>query len=615
MDITQLVETNFLANTAGFTGPMGGVITAAAGVGSAVMDVGHHFLAMAGFADTSLTGVIDKVLELGGKFEMLKIQMAGAFSAMGASKDINAGLALSEATIAGINREAARLPGQADEYFQVFKVGFPQVRAAMSGTVQDIYKFTDKFTAFGKIQGEGSMQISLGLEKLLANEKGMASARIGMWRTLLPYIHQTAKYANLTQKEFNEMTNTERFKALNAGLSKMDPMLEKMGATWETQKTTMMTISGIIFRMASAPLFEGMKHGLSEINSQLMDSDGHLTSLAQTFVAIGQVMSKGIVAAAKAMVGWIGIAIDKAKTLAAAFHASPAFRALDSGLTRLVHAGAAAVKGVAGAAGGVPGGAPDSPLMKFLGVATDRFNMLSKAIVPVAGFLGALAAMIVSEVFPVFIEIQSVLNSILKPILKVVASVFGHLYKAVQTVSPTFHKLMDTAKSLYHAIGTVLVPIVRIIAHQLKVQLHSAIVVVTHVFKFLGTVISALYNKVIIPIITLVGKALGKVADILAPDTKDEDEGPGLLDDILNAINDQTDELKDKAKDTDEGKGEAARPAAETYQDFRGSRFDVTQKFAEGFDPDRVAVALAKDLGRIGENKLQSGFEPAFGSR
>jgi hypothetical protein len=40
--------------------------------------------------------------------------------------------------------------------------------------------------------------------------------------------------------------------------------------------------------------------------------------------------------------------------------------------------------------------------------------------------------------------------------------------------------------------------------------------------------------------------------------------------------------------------------------DFRNSRFDIKQQFAEGFDQDRIAVAFASDLARAGEMKLQA---------
>lgn len=56
-------------------------------------------------------------------------------------------------------------------------------------------------------------------------------------------------------------------------------------------------------------------------------------------------------------------------------------------------------------------------------------------------------------------------------------------------------------------------------------------------------------------------------------------------------------------------------PHAGIYQDFRNSRFDIQQKFAEGFDPDRIAVAFANDLGSLGEKRLTSGLTPVFSIR
>jgi hypothetical protein len=48
---------------------------------------------------------------------------------------------------------------------------------------------------------------------------------------------------------------------------------------------------------------------------------------------------------------------------------------------------------------------------------------------------------------------------------------------------------------------------------------------------------------------------------------------------------------------------------------FPNARFDITQKFEEGFDPDRIAVAFANDLAALGERKLQSGFAPLYAVR
>lgn len=49
--------------------------------------------------------------------------------------------------------------------------------------------------------------------------------------------------------------------------------------------------------------------------------------------------------------------------------------------------------------------------------------------------------------------------------------------------------------------------------------------------------------------------------------------------------------------------------------DFRGSRFDIKQAFAEGFDPDRIAVAFTNDLASYGERRVQSSFSPLFAVR
>ena len=61
------------------------------------------------------------------------------------------------------------------------------------------------------------------------------------------------------------------------------------------------------------------------------------------------------------------------------------------------------------------------------------------------------------------------------------------------------------------------------------------------------------------------------------------------------------------------GAGAVSTPEKPMFvQDFRGSRFDIEQKFAEGFDPDRVAVAFANDISSLGERKMTSTLGPQF---
>lgn len=46
--------------------------------------------------------------------------------------------------------------------------------------------------------------------------------------------------------------------------------------------------------------------------------------------------------------------------------------------------------------------------------------------------------------------------------------------------------------------------------------------------------------------------------------------------------------------------------------DFSGSTFEITQEFAPGFDPDRIAVSFAQDLADMGETSVTSGWAPTF---
>ena len=58
------------------------------------------------------------------------------------------------------------------------------------------------------------------------------------------------------------------------------------------------------------------------------------------------------------------------------------------------------------------------------------------------------------------------------------------------------------------------------------------------------------------------------------------------------------------------GRAPANRP--QVHQDFRYSRFDITQKFADGFSPERVAAAFVGDLESMASQQLASGYGLAF---
>jgi hypothetical protein len=58
--------------------------------------------------------------------------------------------------------------------------------------------------------------------------------------------------------------------------------------------------------------------------------------------------------------------------------------------------------------------------------------------------------------------------------------------------------------------------------------------------------------------------------------------------------------------------GTQQRPVSHTNNDFRFSRFDITQRFAEGFDPDRIATFFQRDIANAANQHTESGHAPAF---
>jgi hypothetical protein len=73
------------------------------------------------------------------------------------------------------------------------------------------------------------------------------------------------------------------------------------------------------------------------------------------------------------------------------------------------------------------------------------------------------------------------------------------------------------------------------------------------------------------------------------------------------------------------GAEKAAKAAAENKaenragegitQDFRGSKFEITNNFPQGIDGGRVAVAFGDDLAKLGERRLDSGLRPLYSIR
>lgn len=202
----------------------------------------------------------------------------------------------------------------------------------------------------------------------------------------------------------------------------------------------------------------------------------------------------------------------------------------------------------------------------------------------------------VDAVFGIINAIAQLAKKIFTPIVKVVAGIVKVIFGFVGIVAAIVAAIAKFVELLawgvvWVADAVAKMPIVK-----------DVIDFIAWIGKKLAEFGSALLG-VIIDIVSVFDEAIAKIKKMLnmAPTPPGETwtAKTGLLD-FRKTLGATTDI---------EGKGTTIN------QDFSGSKFEVQQKFEEGFDPDRVAVAFIGELGRLGEKKIQSGFAPLYSVR
>ena len=593
---------------------------------------------------------IHKIIEVGAAFEATQTQLAGFLQVQKMVPTFNAGLETAATTMGALNKAAAVLSGTTEEYTGVFLQAFSNVRKATGGSIEDVYTFTNKMTAVGKAFKLESTEIGRQLTALLAPGHGMAGMHNILFQRMLSSMQQLKGQANLTSASFNAMTQKERFVLLSKTVGQFDDMIKATSHSWEAMAGTFKSDVRIMTRLATANVFEGLKNGLGHVNDMLMDSQGHLTEFAQGIVNAGTKIGNYFVN------GTIK-AIDALKSLRAELAQSTIFAE-----------GRSMVHGLFGGVGHGLGGAAER--MRARGAEHGGAGIMAGQLVGTAGVLGrmpgiggmishipgigALAGLgpLGGAIIPIAISaFQTLAHN-----TTAVTEIFQGVRRVAGTVMDIFSSLTNVLASVGESLGTL------------------AAVILPQLLGFFGDLVSTI-STLVIPILGEMASAMSSFSKWVADNTKFErdarqvnpdfrtrttdeidaivgkaqadffkehhssmpidqinDMGLKLGREFIEAEGDQKSKIADYEVQTDRlmamtvASGAAAKAATaaaaappehrggggRAVQDFRYSRFEIQQKFAEGYDPDRIAVAFAKDVGRIGEMKLQSAHEPLY---
>lgn len=560
------------------------------------------------------------------------------------------GREMARGTIATMTQLAAVLPGEVDDYMQSFSMNLAHVSKASGMTTQRAAALISTMTASSLAAGIDKDQAARDLMQFMTIGPQM---RDRSWAEVWAnYARDPRTGARIDQNRIHGMNANQRVAVLEDMASQMQPMMDATGDSFEA---IMGTFNSAIheFKLAvTEPIFDQFKLNISAVNAQLgrfMGITGQIGHyLADRITPAFQAVTRGIDHFDRTI-------YQTVESIPRRFREITPITGMISRnvgiLGNLLGAGRARLMGVIQPhmeAHGMTGG----------GLATSAvIAMLSRYVGLFLGPWGALATAILSKMF-----LGGELNTSLVALWRGIGIVLIPLLK----LGSILYRTWDALTSVAAALAQTLLPLVIEVA---SVLLGGAITLATALINVIFNMI-ALPLMVIVPAfivgITVISNLLQLAANgwqmiivlLGAGSSSTMDFIDGLkfaaenlrmfvrslqsdLNWLLHNMGIMSDEEYTAAEATLRGEaatvpqwyrdfeaairaltagtardGAAGRqPPANrphTNNDFRYSRFDITQRFADGMDPDRVASAFAEDISSMAENRLQSGFQPAF---
>jgi hypothetical protein len=269
---------------------------------SSLLSIGGAVKAfVAGFA-------IREIADIGSTFENNRNSIAGFLSEMGLSSDFNAGLRDAADIVNKITIDAAKWPGEAEDYVKVFKAGLPFLKDAVPGGRNGIVDFLDHFTAVVKSKNP---DIDIGTIARETRElfEGRAMLRNNVFMSLLPSLKLLDGQADMTTKKFNAMTQPQRVQVLQQLFERMKPQIDAAADSFDAMWGAAVSAVKQMTRIATVPLFKAFKQGLDKINAALYDANGAQTAFGKSItdsISTGLKYMLQLLSAGAKLVAWLG---------------------------------------------------------------------------------------------------------------------------------------------------------------------------------------------------------------------------------------------------------------------------------------------------------------------
>jgi hypothetical protein len=672
-DVTRVVETIFrVTNASTVAGQYNNIGNAAERAGSSIHGLVGAAALLGGAA--ALGAGVRSLIQMHSQAEGMRQSIAGTLQAFGAVDTFEQGLSEGARVMQQINRDAAALPGSAEDYAAVFRTALPAAMSVGFSHLSEIASFTNQMTAIAIANQEESGEAAMDITRIL---QGRAGVEVRMWRTIQPLIGKTAE-------QFNHMDANARRTALLGFVQRYQGTLAHMGDTWDAIEGTTSQYLTQITRAATTPIFDAAKRILTQVNTQLDGAQGSI-------IAIGQSVSTVFAGGLETAFGWaqdlghelykIGDYLSK-QTWFQSLRGRVGEVGHSVGHARggLVRAGGAAIGLYAGGGiGALIGGSIGAfmthtrefamtlsglgrVLNAVVGVGMNVYNVFDRVTVKIGNLLAGIlpnfsgtlgrAADIVGAFVNVHLQAFGVLaewvGDALQPVANGLGALFGAVNQVYDVLEATFAVGLRWVGGVLSDLGGVVSGVVTPLMGSAARLFHEVIDDITNYFhgavtsfgqvlasvgQWIQTAMTAMFNWLrripgmgaLLGGLSTVGGALaqgggavghawvniahhvgGAISDELAR-RRQIATGTAAAASVEAAVRAETERRLRAPTATP-----AARGGAHTVNDFRHSRFDILQKFAEGFSADRIAVAFSHDLEHAAEHRLQGMSELPF---
>jgi len=539
--------------------------------------------------------------------------------------------------------DAAALPGEVNDYATAMQIASSSVVQAVAGTrhsnVASVMHLVNNVTAAALNSQIDSAQAGRDIMRMMSPGRGQAEIMNRTWtEVIMPYARDN-RGQQLSATQFNALTAERRFEVLARVGNDLRNIMNQSADSWEAVLGALSSARNELIQQATAPIYKQIQSGLARFSAWLNDGVEHGTSLLQRLTRVGEALSNVVivwvkpiierVAALSSRLGEAGEALRKSVMVnnIANFIGDGMMR-LQRMITSPIASWQDAIRSAVSSVGillpnlvvfagflraAIQGGRGMTELWHSLTVAglvlwealgkvgpvlsavTDVFTMVFEAVSGPIGY----AITIVAVVFRTLTTYAMVFGTGLATVFTMVmvpATLFIEIIKmavgAVVFFARILIALAEGIIGIFTPVNFTVAGFIRVLQHFRDVM-RSAAESIRWAFARLGLADDVRPQSLAEQITSAAG------ADVAS-----ENSTIGRMRRAWDAMS--------AAMGNINLTGTRQRPVSHTNNDFRFSRFDITQRFAEGFDPDRIATFFQRDIANAANQRTESGFAPAF---